>query len=259
MPRIPHDDYKQMNEVLLPRAKSKQKEYEEFLKKLDFPDKRSSSIVEAHKAAKVIKEHRKHGWDLVDLVNKQSGFFFKSENDTHHKNRSLEKFLGGRGDGLPEPDAPWGEIKLAQIMAPNKRDEFDRHKLEQIITIGAFKRDEIQPKFIESTIYKKLRVMLAITYLQESKQLGRKFLDAFVFKITDHDWMWRIKQDYDHYAQEYLLALAEYKAGIRERRPSGIMKSDTKGSRCPNGTLGIRSDSIIFTRTFFKEVCEYYV
>ena len=226
------------------------------VQKCEMPNPDSANPEEALKAKHLIETIRDNNFDIFDIAVAANGYIVCSESDTHGKNRSFETFLGGRGDGEPDPDCAWGEIKLSQIVS--------EHKLEQVMTVGRiYKTDKktktrtISERFEDSSTFKKLKNCLIATYFQEGKQLGHKISNVFVFNVEDELWFQRIKEDWEFYRNEYLVREKLLSEGKIKRRPSGIMKSDS-GKRCPNGTLGIRSDSIIFNKKFFMEVSKHY-
>lgn len=188
-------------------------------------------------------------FDLHDLISdaNDNEFWLKNQDDTHAKNRLFEKAMGGKCDSLPIPDRNDGEIKLTQITK--------EHNLEQVITIGRIQPENCEkyPCFEQSCTFKKMQKMLVVSYVKEGGQLGRKLFNPFIFEVENPKWFSRIKEDWDYYHKEYYKSLKE-----NHKKPSGYMKSDTSGGRCPNHTLGIRTDSIIITKSFFQEVSEYY-
>ena len=235
---------------------NRQNEFKQLTDSL-MPDITKDSIVEAQKAVKLVKEMKKYGYDIFDAAVLSKGYVVTNQNDTHGKNRAWETFFGGRGDGKPTPDAPWGEIKLCQIVS--------EHKLEQVMTVGSLsKKDKetkeryVEDKFEDSSTYDKLKRCFITTYFQDGKQKGREISESFIFEVENEAWFSRIKEDWEHYKAEYLDQYSKYKSGEIKKKASGVMKSDTSGSRCPNGTLGIRSDAIIFTEQFFQEVSKHY-
>lgn len=253
--RINHSEYlflKEQEQIRLERNQS----FRNLISKHPFPNNGSNELSEALKAVKIVKSIKNQNFDLFDVAVDASRGILKNENDTHSKNKKWEKFWGGRGDNSPEPDASWGEIKLIQIVSP--------HTLEQVMTIGAISKNnknnkrEVEENFEDSSIYRKLKQCFITTYFQEGRQKGHKISESFVFQVEDDRWFTRIKEDWEYYRNEYRDYYSKFEAGLIKKRASGIMKSDTLGKRCPNSCLGIRSDAIIFTRKFFKEVSEYY-
>jgi len=256
MSRISKQEYRFLKNEETKRQ-ARQEDFKTLISSLPKPDQESSNFSEAQKAVNIVVEMRDQGYDVFDAVVLSKGFIASTDSDTHGKNRAWETFFGGRGDGSPEPDALWGEIKLSQITK--------EHTLEQVMTIGTLskrnketKEREVKDNFEDSYTYKKLKKCFVTTYYQEGKQKGHKISESFVFEVENPLWYDRIKEDWEFYRDEYRQRYADYKAGKIKKRASGIMKSDTKGGRCPNGTLGIRSDSIIFNKKFFKEASEYY-
>jgi len=253
--RINHSEYLFLKEQEQIR-KQRNQSFRNFISMHSFPNNGSSELSEALKAVEVVKSIKNQNFDLFDVVVDATGEILKNENDTHSKNRRWEKFWGGRGDGSPEPDASWGEIKLIQIVSD--------HTLEQVMTIGAISKKnennkrEVEENFEDSSIYRKLKQCFITTYFQEGKQKGHKISESFVFQVEDKKWFARIKEDWEYYRDEYRDYYSKFESGLIKKRASGIMKSDTNGKRCPNSCLGIRSDSIIFTPKFFKGVSEYY-
>lgn len=239
------------------KRKARSREFKNFLKTQPFPDSDSNNISEAYKAKALMEAIRDEGFDIWDIAVQAKGYVVKNNNDTHSKNRAFEDFLGGICNGKPEPDCSWGEIKLSQLVGA--------HKLEQVMTVGRiYKTDKetgersIADKFEDSSTYQKLKTCLITTYLQQGKQLGKKIQNSFVFEVENEEWFERIKEDWEFYREEFIEYDRLVREGKRKKRASGIMKSDTSGNRSPNGTLGIRSDGIIFNKKFFMEVSKYY-
>ena len=262
MSRIPLEEYKFLVESKLPKVEARNGD---FQRKIGVLPRMSHSLGAADNAkrhVKIVREIKKHGFGVHDVMwdycRKADKPFLKSKNDTHGMNRKWEKWHGGAGDGKPISDFTCAngesvEIKLAQVVAS--------HKLEQIMTIGKLRPggyEMLTKDFEDSSTYGKIENMVVTTYFQKGKQLGDKIFNSFHFSIHDTDWYERIKEDWEHYREEWNVAVEEYKRGERKKKASGIMKSDTSGKRCPNRTLGIRSDGIIFNKQFFKEVSEYY-
>ena len=266
MSRIPSKEYDYLMGTKLSEVQARNGD---FQRKIGVLPRMSHSLGAADNAkrhVKIVREMKKHEfgvhdtmWDYCREADKP---FLKSKNDTHGMNRKWEKWHGGAGDGKPEADFNCAngedlELKLIQVTKA--------HELEQVMTIGTLcpkeggeKYRPITWDFEESCTYKKIENMVVTTYFQKGKQLGDKICNSFHFSIHDKDWYERMKEDWEHYREEWNVAVEEYKRGERKKKASGIMKSDTSGKRCPNRTLGIRSDGIIFNKQFFKEVSEYY-
>jgi hypothetical protein len=256
MSRIKPNEYKKIK-LREARAKERSPHFVSCLQKYSLPNPKSNNLCEAYKARDCINGLAKHGFDLHDIAYHVHGYIALNDNDTHSKNRSFEKFLGGAGNGKAEPDCAWGEIKCSQVT--------ELHKLEQVMTVGRIyktnrkdKSRNIADRFEDSSVHKKLLVLLMASYLQEGKQLGRKLLPCFVFELNKGPYYAKIKEDWEYYRDEYHKREKLLAAGKIKKRASGIMKSDCKGKRCPNSTLGIRSDAIIFPASFYKEVSEHY-
>lgn len=256
MARIKDSEYKFLREQEQIR-KERSTSFHNLISTHAFPNNSSSELSEALKAVEIVKSIRDKNFDIFDVAVYATGLLIKNENDTHSKNRRWEQFFTGcPSNGKSAPDALWSEIKLIQIVSD--------HTLEQVMTIGTIskinenKKREVEENFEDSSIYRKLKQCFITTYFQEGKQKGHKISESFVFQVEDSKWFERIKEDWEHYRDEYRDCYSKEKYGLIKRRASGIMKSDTHGKRCPNSTLGIRSDSIIFTPCFFKEVSEHY-
>ena len=252
--RIPKNEYQQILKETIIR-KSRMKGFSSCIKTCEMPNAKSNDPAEAYKVKVLIETIRDGGYDIFDIAVAASGCVVTNDSDTHAKNRSFEKFLGGRCDGDSKPDCEWGEIKLSQIVKD--------HTLEQVMTVGRiYKTDKgvrkIADNFKESSVYNKLKNCSITTYKQKGKQLGSEISKSFVFRVDDPVWFNRIKEDWEFYRNEFLERQKLLAAGKIKKRASGIMKSDTMGKRSPNGTLGIRSDGIIFNKEFFKEVSKYY-
>lgn len=250
--RIPEKEYNYIINVATPIIAARAHSFKEFFDKFPKPDRNSSSPDELQKLVDIFNGIQNSEYDIRDLMYYANGFLVKSQDDTHVKGRAVEKALGGRCDGKPDSDFIFAELKLIQTIRTCDN-------LEQVLTIGAIAPGKvIVENFEESCTYKKLKSMFVATYLREGKQLGHKINSHFVFNVKDPKFFNKIKEDYEFYVKEWKKAREEELAGTKIKKASGIMKSDN-GLRCPNHTLGIRSDGIIFTKKFFKEVSNYYV
>jgi hypothetical protein len=198
---------------------------------------------ELHKISALIREMRNNNYGLLDVVMDYTSEALSSSNDTHGFNRKFEKWLGGRGDGKPEPDTNSGEIKLNEV------DE--QHKLPRknpVLNIG-----KIEPKgrkyrcFEESSVFQKMKCMSITTYLRENYS----FVDSFVFEVENPKWFHRVKEDYEFYLGHYHDCI---RSGVRSSN-SSIVSSRIKS---PNQTLQVRTDSIMITSNFFEEISRYY-
>ena len=211
--------------------------------RIGIPDPNSKDRTATQQCNSLIRELINRNHNIFDILYDYGKGAITSKNDTHSKNRKLEKWLGGRGDGDPSPDTEHCEIKLTKV------DE--KHilpKKNPVLNIGA-----IQPKnknynnFEESTCYQKLKRMLVISYTG----YGEKLVGTFIFDLNNKKWYDRIKEDYETLLTEYKNSI---KQGIRSSN-SSVVSSTFK---TPNGCLCVRSDSVMWTKSFFKEVSEHY-
>lgn len=257
-PRIRPEEYRKINEILEKETIPRSESFTSLIGSLPKADPVSSCPLEINKTIKIIEELKKYNFNLFDICYNYQGFVSKTTSDTHSKNRAFEKFMGGKGDGKSNPDFESHELKLIQVVK-------NCHDVEQVLTIGKMFPGNYSENclFEDSACYKKLKRMLVVTYKREGKQLGREIQSYFLFEIDTSPWYNQIKEDWEFYQKEYQAAKRRHEEQLasnpkHKKKASGIMKSDM-GLRCPNGKLGIRTDGIIFTKKFFKEVSEYYV
>lgn len=218
-------------------------QFKQLLNNFPKPNPEISDISEAHKGVELVREMKEHGYNIYDVLHDFSRGAISSKNDTHSAPRKWEKWLGGRGDGDPQPDTKHSEIKL------NECDQ--KHELPKanpVLNIG-----RIQPKnknynsFEESSCYKKMKRMWVTTHSNNYSKIE----GSFVFEVEDKLWFVRVKEDYEFYLMEYKKRLL---SGERSSN-SSIVPSSLKS---PNETLCVRSDSIMITKEFFREISEHY-
>lgn len=225
-------------------AKSRSKEFKDFLATNPKPDPKVKDPNETVKGVALVKKMISEGYNIFDVLADYGKGAISSKNDTHSAPRKWEKWLGGRGDGDPAPDTMHSEIKLNEV------DE--KHVLPSrnpVLNIGAIQPKKISDykSFEESSCYKKMKNMWITTYSNNYTKIE----GTFVFKVDNALWFKRIKQDYEFYHKLYV---KRRDAGLRSSA-SSIVPSTTPS---PNGTLQVRSDSIMLTKDFFKEVSKHY-
>jgi hypothetical protein len=225
-------------------AKRRQPEFERFLEKHQMPDVNNTSVVETTKYVSLVRSMMKEGFSPYDALNHYGKGAISSKNDTHSVPRKWEKFMGGRGDGKPSPDTKHCEIKFNEVEK--------KHVLPSnnpVLNIGA-----IQPKkakdyktFEESSVFEKMDNLWITTHSNDYQKIE----GTFVFRVDNPLWFNRVKEDFEFYLKLY-----------HKRRDSGLRSSKSSiisyGVKSPNGTLVVRSNSIMMTAPFFKEVSEHY-
>ena len=193
-------------------------------------------------------------FNILETVVGERGYLLASDNDTHYRGRVAETLLDGSFDGKSTPDFGWGDLKLIETK------EADSTALVQVMTCGVIFTKNRKTKeyevveYNESNFVKKMRQALLVGYRKEGKQLGKDVTSITAFSLDNPVWASQLKEDWESISEEMIEAIEEEKAGIRVRRASGICKSDSSGKRRPHGYLGIRSDSVVFTPKFFREV-----
>ena len=225
-------------------AKNREKSFKTFMSASPKPDPDVSDPKETIKGVTMVRNMIKEGHNIYDVLNDYGKGAITSSNDTHSAPRKWEKWLGGRGDGDPSPDTKHSEIKLNEV------DE--KHELPSrnpVLNIGAIQpsRAKDYKSFKESSCYKKMKNMWVTTYSDNYQKIE----GSFVFKVDNPLWFDRIKEDYDFFHKLYT---ERRDAGLRSSN-SSIVPSKTKS---PNGTLQVRSDSIMLTKEFFREVSKHY-
>ena len=242
MPRLSKKKQKLIVKGQLEAEKRKHK-FKSFMSTRLKPNPKSNDVNELNKITLLINEMMSHGYDQYDIMRDYGKGAISSKNDTHSASRKFEKWLGGRGDGDPSPDLLSGEIKFFALTGKNILS-----KKNPVVNVG-----KIQPKgkkyknFESSSCYKKMKNMSLTGYDEET----HKFLQSFVFKVDNPIWFERVKEDYEFYLKNYNAALANNTRSSTSSRVSSKLKS-------PNGCLKIRSDSIMLSKEFYKEVSEYY-
>ena len=258
MSRIPEHEYK----ILLAKTKDsidKVNAYQSFKASLSIPDKTDSSynaLIDASNVLKKVFFEKK--FNILDAVVAERGYGPSTPDDTHYRGRVLESVLNGSFTGESAPDFAYGDLKLIETK--------DLHKITQVMTVGAIFNAQDKSKgeyyivedYRQSNFYKKVKQCLIMSYLKEGKQLGMTPNNVIPFTADNEIWAKELQEDWESIRDEMKVAIQEYQAGKRKRKPSGISKSDTNGKRRPNGYLGIRSDCVIFTPKFFELVSKYY-
>ena len=243
MSRIKPEKLKIIKENMV-LAKNREQAFKSFVSVNPKPDPNVCDPKETIKGVDMVKNMIKEGHNIYDVLNDYGRGAIASSNDTHSAPRKWEKWLGGRGDGDPNPDTKHGEIKL------NAVDE--KHVLparNPALNIGRIqpKRVDDYKRFEDSSCYKKMQNMWVTTYSDNY----RKIEGTFIFKVDDPLWFNRVKEDYEFFLNLYI---KRRDMGIRSSN-SSIVPSTTSS---PNGTLQVRSDSIMLTKDFFKEVSKHY-
>lgn len=256
--RIPAEDYRELLR-LTESARARTGEYWRVKQGLQIPDVGDSSLAAAQQAAHVLREIFVHnGFSLIDAIVAERGYGPTSDSDTHFRGRALESVLNGSFNGLSEPDYGYGDLKLIETRAD--------HVLTQVLTVGAIfaARDKstgdyvIETDYLKSNFYKKVQQAIIVAYRKQSKQLGVRVDQVLVFQADNPLWARQLQEDWESIRDEMTQAIEEFRAGKRTRRASGICRSDTAGKRRPHGYLGIRSDSVIFTRQFYELMSRHY-
>ena len=243
MPRVNAKKLKIIKENMALANNRKQK-FRNFISKNPKPNPNVSDPNETTKGTKMVRNMIKEGYNIYDVLNDYGRGAISSSNDTHSAPRKWEKWLGGRGDGDPSPDTKHSEIKLNEV------DE--KHELpakNPVLNIGAIQpsRASDYNSFEESSCYKKMKNMWVTTYSDNYQ----KIQGSFVFKVDDPLWFSRVKEDYEFFLKLYK---ERRDAGLRSSK-SSIVPSTTSS---PNGTLQVRSDSIMLSKSFFREVSKHY-
>jgi hypothetical protein len=247
--RIPEKEYKKLLEMVTV-SKSKSEKYKALKSKLNIPEITNPSIQSLNDAALVLKElFFDNEFNILDAIVAETGHGPSSDNDTHYRGRVLERVLNGTFTGESAPDFAYGDLKLIETK--------NLHKITQVMTVGTiFNKSNREYKIVEdyyqSNFYKKVKQCLIMSYLKEGKQLGMTPNNIITFNIDDEEWANKLKEDWESIRDQMKEAITEYNSGKRQKKASGICKSDTSGTGRPNGYLGIRSDSIVFTAKFFE-------
>lgn len=225
-------------------AKNREQKFKSFMSSNPKPNPEISDTKETIKGVTMVRNMIKEGYNIYDVLHDYGRGAISSNDDTHSAPRKWEKWLGGRGDGDPSPDTKHSEIKLNEV---DRKHELPSNN--PVLNIG-----KIQPRnrkdyksFEESSCYKKMKNMWVTTYSDNY----RKIEGSFVFKVDDPLWFDRVKEDYEFYLDTYK-KLRDW--GYRSS-PSSIVSSKIKS---PNGTLQVRSDGIMLTKKFFREVSKHY-
>jgi hypothetical protein len=225
-------------------AKQRQQAFKSFLKNNPRPDASIKKAIETQKGVSLVRNMITEGYNSYDALNHYGEGAISSKNDTHSVPRKWELFFGGRGDNKPSPDTKHCEIKF------NEAEE--KHVLPSdnpVLNIGA-----IQPKkakdyktFEESSVFKKMENMWITTHSNDYQKIE----GTFVFRVDNPLWFDRVKEDFEFYLK---LHHKRRDAGLRSSKSSII----SYGVKSPNGTLVVRSNSIMMTGPFFKEASEHY-
>jgi hypothetical protein len=256
--RITPEDYRELLR-LTEAARSRTAEYLRVKAGSKIPSVADASLTAAREArAHLHRIFIQHQFNLLDVIVAERGHGPVSDSDTHFRGRALELALNGTFNGLSEPDYKYGDLKLIEIV----RD----YVLAQVMTCGVIfaAEDKETGVYIEeqdyfrSNFYKKMRQAIILGYQKRSRQLGVEVRHVILFQADDPLWAEELKADWLSIRDEMTVAIAEFRAGKRIRRSSGICRSDTSGKRRPNGYLGIRSDSVVFTKKFFELMARHY-
>lgn len=259
--RIPKHEFEKLTHMVAESSK-KSADITQLIQQLDIPEITSTNLESAQKARDCLKEiFFTKGYTILDVVVALSGHGPVSDSDTHYRGRVMEGVLGGSFTAKSQPDFAYGDLKLIETVAD--------HVLSQILTVGVIfnsskrggrKNGEYQivDNYHDSAFYKKVRQAVIMSYRKEGKQLGMKPDNIFVFEADNKLWADKLKQDWESIRDEMKNTILELKNGTKTRKASGICKSDTLGTRRPNGYLGIRSDGVIFTKAFFEIISRHY-
>ena len=258
MARISSHEFIKLNQ-LEQISKTKVNAYWALKKQLVIPDKDDPSYEAFIKASEVLRKiFFEEKFNILDAVVAERGYGPATDSDTHYRGRVMESVLNGSFDGKSDPDFRYCELKLIETVG--------FHKLAQVLTVGAIfnainkaNGDYIVVEdYYKSNFYKKVKQALIMSYRKEGMQLGMTPDNIMPFTATEPIWADKLKEDWESVRDEMKQAITEYKAGTRKRKASGICKSDTNGTRRPNGYLGIRSDCVIITPAFFEIISKHY-
>ncbi len=230
-------------EAGMKEASSRRNKFRSLLSKFPKPDPNIEDLKEAHKGVELVNNMIKEGFNVFDVLDDFKKGAITSKNDTHSAPRKFEKWLGGRGDGDPKPDTKHSEIKLNEV---DEKHELPRRN--PVLNIG-----KIQPKnsnyknFEDSSCYKKMERMWVTTHSNNYSKIE----GSFVFEVDNSLWFDRVKEDYEFYLKEFKRRL---KTGERSSNSSRVPST----FKSPNNTLSVRSDSIMITESFFREISKHY-
>ena len=242
MSRIKEPELKVIREQMN-MASTRSNSFSALKNRIGIPDPESADRNCTEQCNSLVREIINRNYNIFDILKDYGKGAITSKNDTHSKGRKFEKFLGGRGDGDPSPDTAHAEIKLTKV------DE--KHILpakNPVLNIGAIQpRGKKYKTYEESSCYKKHERILVSSY----SGYGERFEGTFIFEGTDPLWAPRLKEDYEALLSEYNRRV---ELGIRSSN-SSIVSSTFK---TPNGCLCVRSDSVMWTKEFFKEVSKHY-
>tara|TARA_R100001082_G_scaffold109594_1_gene87119 strand:- start:1552 stop:2286 length:735 start_codon:yes stop_codon:yes gene_type:complete len=242
MPRIKQQELKVISEQM-EVAKARSNIFSQLKGRVGIPDPECSDRIATEQCNSLIREMINRNFNIFDILHNYGKGAISSKNDTHSKGRKFEKFLGGRGDGDPTPDTNHSEIKLTKV---DKKHTLPAKN--PVLNIGSIQpRGKKYNTYEESSCYKKLERVLVCSY----SGYGEKFEGTFIFEGTDPLWFARLKEDYEAILNEYKRRV---KLGIRSSN-SSVVSSTFK---TPNGCLCVRSDSVMWTKEFFKEVSKHY-
>jgi len=225
------------------QAKKRSDSFRDLVAQNPKPNPNVGNLLEAQKGVKMVNNMIEDGFNIYDMLNDFNKGAISSKNDTHSAPRKWEKWLGGRGDGDPSPDTLHSEIKLNEV-----DEKHELPKRNPVLNIG-----RIQPKgknyktFEESSCYEKMKRAWITTHSNNYSKLE----GSFVFEVDNPLWRDAVKEDYETYLKEY-----------QRRQITGERSSNSScvpsTFPCPNGTLCVRSDSIMMTKDFFREVSKHY-
>lgn len=258
MERIPAHEFTELSR-LEQISKSKVGSYRALKDTLDIPNRDDNSLQALAKASSVLRKiFFEEKFNILDAVVAERGYGPATPSDTHYRGRVMERVLNGSFNGESKPDFAYGDLKLIETRG--------EHKVAQVLTVGAIfnaidkaKGDYlVVDDYYKSNFYKKVKQALIMSYRKEGMQLGMTPDNIMPFTATEPIWADKLKEDWESVRDEMKQAITEYKAGTRKRKASGICKSDTNGTRRPNGYLGIRSDCVIITPTFFEIISKHY-
>jgi hypothetical protein len=230
MSRIPEHEYNQLigpcRDIALARKG-------DFVALTELYEHNANISLEA--IPRFLAEMNHEGFDLHDILFNQSEHLngWKNANDTHTKNRVFEKFFGGGCNGKAEKDTLAGEIKITQMTNYNT--------LEQGITVGKIEiGGKVDLNIYHSHFYNKMKNICFTGYLQEGRQLGRKFLTSFIVDFDELSFKDKIIEDY-----MYFITTKDFKHSCTGKKRRG-----------PNRLLGIRSEAFFIESDLFKMLRE---
>jgi hypothetical protein len=259
MHRISQYDYEHLKKME-EKARMSEQRYKRLKNSLPIPKIDDASpqatLLAVDALRRIFLEER---FNLMDAIVAERGYGPVSDSDTHFRGRVLESVLNGHCTGQSKPDFAYAELKLIETKT--------LHEITQVMTVGVIfeaidrqSGDYAIVDYASSNFFKKCRRMIVVSYDKVGMQRGLVVNNVFAFEGSNRLWADKLEEDWLSISGEMQRTIAQYKAGTVRRKASGICKSDSGGrnSRRPNGLLGIRNDSIVFTKKLFELASKHY-